>query len=85
MERAYGLGAGATSAKLVRSGDFYGFSILATWIWELGIRRFGAGLLKHRSKKVMYLGYCQLVYPCLGIVKSMGYRVDRERKMYVER
>jgi cellulose synthase/poly-beta-1,6-N-acetylglucosamine synthase-like glycosyltransferase len=82
MERAYGIGVGAQFAKYVRCGDLPGARMLATWIWQLGVRRIGAGLLKWRSRKVMYLGYCQLVYPLVGIASSLRYRIDRERIVY---
>lgn len=84
MERAYGVGAGAQFAKYIRSGDAYGVRLLATWMWQLGVRRVGAGLLKWRSTRPMYLGYCQLVYPWLGLARSLRERVDSERMLYVE-
>jgi glycosyltransferase involved in cell wall biosynthesis len=83
MERAYGIGAGAQFGKYLRCGDPYGLRLLATWVWELGIRRLGAGLLKWRSPKVMYLGYCQMVYPWLGLWYGSRYRIDRRRMVYV--
>lgn len=85
MERAYGIGAGAQFAKYIRCGDGYGLRLLATWIWELGVRRVGAGLLKWRSTKTVYLGYCQLVYPWVGIWSSLSRPVDRRLLTYVER
>lgn len=84
MERAYGIGAGAQFAKYVRCGDFYGVRLLVTWTWQLGVRRVGAGLLKWRSTRPMYLGYCQLVYPWVGLVRSLAARVDAERMLYVQ-
>ena len=84
MERAYGIGAGAQFAKYIRCGEGYGFRLLLTWIWQLGVRRVGSGLLKWRSARTMYLGYCQLVYPWLGIVKSLGHKVDRGSMVYLE-
>jgi hypothetical protein len=84
MERAYGIGAGAQFAKYIRCGDGYGASLLATWVWQLGVRRLGAGLLKWRSLQTMYLGYCQLVYPWLGVAMSLRYRVNRALTIYVE-
>jgi hypothetical protein len=84
MERAYGIGAGAEFAKYIRCGDAYGARLLATWVWQLGVRRLGAGLFKWRSLKTMYLGYCQLVYPWVGAARSMRYRVNRALTIYVE-
>ncbi|MGH7902838.1 MAG: glycosyltransferase [Candidatus Dormibacteraceae bacterium] len=81
-ERAYGLGAGGQFTKCLRCGDAYGMRLLAAWVWQLGVRRLGAGLLKWRSRKVMYLGYCQLVYPWIGIWRSFRYRVDRQSRTY---
>jgi GT2 family glycosyltransferase len=85
MERAYGIGAGAQFAKYVRCGDRYGLRLLATWMWQLGVRRVAAGLLKWRNTKTVYLGYCQLVYPWVGILRSLGRPVDRRLLTYVER
>jgi len=85
MERAYGIGAGAQFAKYMRCGDRYGLRLLATWIWQLGVRRVGSGLLKWRSLKTVYLGYCQLVYPWVGIWRSLWRPVDRGLLTYVER
>ncbi len=84
-ERAYGLGAGAQFAKYIRCGDRYGWRLLSTWVWQLGVRRLGAGLLKWSSLKVMYLGYCQLVYPWIGIWRSRQYEIDGARGTYVAR
>lgn len=85
MERAYGVGAGAQFAKYVRSGDLYGLRLFWTWTWQLGVRRIGAGLLKWRSTRPMYLGYCQVVYPWIGVVRSLRQRVDTGRMLYVAR
>lgn len=85
MERAYGIGAGAQFAKYIRCGERYGYRLLLTWLWQLGVRRVGAGLLKWRSAKTMYLGYCQLVYPWLGMTRSLSHPVDRRSLVYLER
>ncbi len=84
MERAYGVGAGAQFAKYVRSGDLYGLRLFCTWTWQLGVRRVGAGLIKWRSVRPMYLGYCQLVYPWLGVLRSLRHGVDRGQMLYVQ-
>jgi GT2 family glycosyltransferase len=83
MEHAYGVGAGALFSKYLRCGDWYGLRLFVTWIWQLGVRRLGAGLLKWKSLNVMYLGYCQLVYPWLGVLRSQRYGVDRRSTLYV--
>lgn len=83
MERAYGVGAGAFFAKCLRCGDRYGLKLLLTWVWQLGVRRLGAGLLKWRSRKVTYLGYSELVYPWVGVWMSRRYQVDRRHMTYV--
>jgi GT2 family glycosyltransferase len=82
MERAYGIGAGAQFAKYIRCGDPYGARLMATWIWQMGVRRLGAGLLKWRSLKTMYLGYCQLVYPWIGAIHSLNHPIDRTLAVY---
>lgn len=84
MERAYGIGAGAQFAKYIRCGDAYGYRLFLAWMWQLGVRRAASGLLKWRSLKTMYLGYCQLVYPWLGAVKSLGHPIDRRTRVYVD-
>jgi GT2 family glycosyltransferase len=85
MERAYGIGAGAQFAKYIRCGDSYGLRLLATWIWQLGVRRVGSGLLKWRNAKTVYLGYCQLVYPWVGVWRSLRRPIDHRMLTYVER
>lgn len=85
MERAYGVGAGAQFAKYVRSGDLYGLRLFWKWTWELGARRVGAGMLKWRSTRPMYLGYCQLLYPWVGVLRSLRHRIDPGRMLYVAR
>lgn len=82
IERGYGIGAGAAFMKYLRCGDLYGAKLFATWTWELGVRRVGAGLLKWRSVRPMYFGYCQLVYPWIGAVRSLRYSVDRRLIVY---
>jgi glycosyltransferase involved in cell wall biosynthesis len=82
MERAYGIGAGGQFAKYIRCGDTYGWHLLGIWVWQLGVRRVGAGMFKWRSFKTMYLGYCQLIYPWLGIWKSLRYDVDARHLCY---
>jgi glycosyltransferase involved in cell wall biosynthesis len=84
MERAYGIGAGAQFSKYLRCRDPYALRLLATWMWQLGVRRLGAGLLKWRSRRVMYLGYCQLVYPWLGIWAARRYRINRRYMTYID-
>ncbi len=81
-ERDYGIGTGALMAKHLRCGDLRAVRLLALWIWQLGVRRIGAGLLKWRDPRVVYLGWCQLVYPWLGVARSLGQPVDRVRRVY---
>lgn len=82
VERDYGIAAGAAFMKYLRCGDAYGARLFATWTWELGVRRIGAGLLKWRSVKPMYIGYCQLVYPWIGAARSLRLPIDRRTKVY---
>jgi len=84
-ERAYGIGAGAVFMKHLRCGDAYGAVLYAKWTWELGVRRVGAGLLKWRSTRPMYLGYCQLTYPLIGMLQALRFPIDRERRVYRDR
>jgi len=82
MERQYGIGAGAQCGKYMREGDVYGAVLFSTWVWQLGVRRIGAGLLKWRNPRNIYLGYCQIVYPFLGLWRSLSYPLDRRRGVY---
>jgi GT2 family glycosyltransferase len=75
-EYAYGIGAGGQFAKYIRSGDMYGLRLLGTWVWQLGVRRVGAGLIKWRSGKVVYLGLTQLTVPWIGVWRSLRFGVD---------
>ena len=84
MERSYGIGAGAQFAKYVRAGDLWGLRFFCAWVWQLGVRRMGAGLLKWRNPKVVYLGYCQLLYPWIGLLRSSRYAIDRPHTVYVD-
>ena len=82
IERGYGIGAGAAFMKYLRCGDLYGARLFVTWTWELGVRRVGAGLLKWRSIRPIYFGYCQLVYPLVGAVVSLWLPIDRDNMLY---
>jgi hypothetical protein len=82
VERDYGIAAGAAFMKHLRCGDAYAARLFATWAWELGVRRLGAGLLKWRSVKPMYFGYCQLVYPWIGAARSLRLPIDRRTRVY---
>ncbi len=82
MERCYGIGAGAQLAKYVRCGDLGGATMLCRWIWQLGVRRIGAGLFKWHSPRVVYLGYCQLVYPLIGVLRSLRYPIEHGQVVY---
>lgn len=82
-ERAYGLGAGGQFTKYIRCRDSYGLRLLGVWMWQLGVRRVGAGLLKWRSRKVIYLGFTQLVYPWVGVWRSLRFPVDTATMTYV--
>lgn len=81
-ERAYGVGVGAVFTKHLRCGDAYAVILFAIWIWQLGVRRIGAGLLKWRSFKPMYLGYCELLYPWIGAVSSLRFPIDLKTRVY---
>jgi GT2 family glycosyltransferase len=84
MERHYGVGAGAQFAKYIRCGDRYGWYLLAAWIWQLGVRRIGAGIFKWHSVRVMQLGWCHIVYPWQGVWKSLRQPVDTKKMTYVD-
>jgi GT2 family glycosyltransferase len=82
-ERGYGVGAGAAFTKYLRCGDLYGAQLFAIWTWQLGVRRLGAGLLKWRSLRPMYLGYCQLVYPWVGVARALRFEMNRNTRVFV--
>ena len=81
-ERNYGLGAGGQFTKYARCGDWNGARLLGTWMWQLGVRRVGAGIFKWRSRKVVYLGLTQLMYPWVGVWRSLRFGVDRNLVRY---
>jgi GT2 family glycosyltransferase len=83
-ERGYGVGAGALFMKYIRCGDPYGVRLLGTWIWQLGVRRVCAGLLKWRSPRPMYLGYCQLLYLWIGLIRSRAMTLNRRNMLYLD-
>jgi GT2 family glycosyltransferase len=85
MERNYARGAGAQFLKYIRCGDSYGWYLLATWVWQLGVRRIGAGLFKWRNLRVVQLGICQLIYPWRGAWESLRQPVDKQKMTYVDR
>ncbi len=82
IQRSYGVGAGAMFAKHARLRNRFAVKFLALWIWQQGVRRVAAGLLKWRSARVVYLGYCQLTYPWIGIVRSLRYPIDEVTENY---
>jgi hypothetical protein len=82
-EPCYGVGVGAAFMKYLRCGDVYGAQLFAIWTWQLGVRRLGFGLLKWRSFKPMCLGYCQLVYPWIGVARALRFGVDRRTRLFV--
>lgn len=82
MERAYGVGAGAQFAKYLRCGDPYGAVLFVLWCWQLGVRRVAAGTFKWRNARVVYLGYCQLVFPWVGLVRSRRMSIARKNLLY---
>lgn len=83
MERCYGVGAGAQFSKYIRCGDRYGWRLLATRVWQLGMRRIGAGIFKWRSWRVVQLGCFQLIYPWVGVWRSRRHAIDHRSATYV--
>jgi len=82
QERARGIGAGAQFGKYLRRGDLYGGALLAAWVWRYGMRRVGDGALKRRDPRTVYLGFCQLVYPWIGLWRSLRYPIDHRNGAY---
>ncbi len=82
LERARGIGAGAQCGKYLRRGDLYGVALLAAWLWQHGLRRAGDGALRRRDPRTVYLGLCQLVYPWIGLWRSLRYPIDKRTGAY---
>ena len=41
-----------------------------------------AGAFKWRNARVVYLGYCQLVFPWVGLIRSRRMRITRKNLLY---
>jgi len=82
LERIRGIGAGAQFGKYLRRGDPYGVALLAAWVWRHGLRRVGDGALRRRDPRTVYLGLCQLVYPWIGLWRSLRYPIDKHTGAY---
>ncbi len=76
-EAGYGLSVGAATVKYWRCGDCRAGGMLAAWVWQMGVRRSGAGLLKWRSFKVVRLALLQFWWPLVGLWLAHRQPVDR--------
>lgn len=81
--RNYGIGTGAAIAKYVRCGDFAASYMLFEWVVDQGFRAMASGVLKWRSKEKFTVGYLQVVFPWVGLVQSLRYRVDKESMLFL--
>jgi glycosyltransferase involved in cell wall biosynthesis len=81
--RNYGLGAGAAVGKYLRVGDWASIWLLIDWMLQHGVRQMLSGIFKWRSWQKTYIGLLQLVYPWVGLLLSMQYKIDRQQKIYV--
>jgi glycosyltransferase involved in cell wall biosynthesis len=79
VDRAYGTGDGAFYCKHARCGDGYALRLLVEQLVKIGVREALHTLgIRRRYSRARYLrGYVA------GIVGSFGYRVDRQRRLYL--
>jgi len=82
--RNYAIGAGAVAGKYIRCGDWGGVYLFAEWLFDQGLRQVLSGLFKWRSWQKMYVGWLQMIYPWVGLVAGMRYRVDPRTLVYLE-
>jgi GT2 family glycosyltransferase len=80
----YAFGTGAVAGKYLRAGDWGGAYLLVEWLLDQGARQVASGILKWHSLQKIEVGMLQLIYPWVGLLHSLRYRVDRETLVYRE-
>jgi GT2 family glycosyltransferase len=80
--RNYGIGTGASVAKYLRCGDTVAVIILLEWLLSQGVRQALSGAIKWRRWAKVRVGLMQLIYPWVGIARSLPYSYDRENLRY---
>lgn len=80
--RNYAFGAGAAVAKYLRCGYWKAIYLYIDWIFSAGIRQIISGLIKYRSWKKIEVGLGHLIIPWIGMIKSIGFPINREDILY---
>jgi glycosyltransferase involved in cell wall biosynthesis len=80
--RNYAFGTGATVAKYVRCGHWGAIYLLAEWMFSQGVRQILSGVIKWRSWMKVEVGLFQLIFPWIGIAKSLRFPINREDLLY---
>jgi len=83
--KRYGLGTGAAVGKYIRGGDLAALQLLLAWMLHKGLRQLLSGLLKRRSLERVRIGAEQLIYPLLGLARSLAYPVQQRLLVYCGR
>ncbi len=78
----YAQGTGSAVSKYVRCGDWAALYLLGEWVVDQGVRQMLSGLLKWHSRQKFEIGWLQVVYPWVGLWRSLKYPVDREKILY---
>jgi GT2 family glycosyltransferase len=81
-EQGYGISTGAAVVKYWRCGDKLARSMLLHWIWQMGVRRAGAGLLKWRNPKVIQLALLQFWWPLVGVWQAYKQPLDHTHWLF---
>ncbi len=80
--RGYAVGTGAATVKYLRCGDWGGIYLLCEWFADQGFRQILSGLLKWQSWQKVQVGWLQLIYPWVGVARSLRYPVDQRHVLY---
>jgi GT2 family glycosyltransferase len=80
--RNYAIGTGAVAGKYLRCGDIGGGYILLEWLIGQGLRQVLSGAVKWRSWQKVMIGLLQLIYPWVGLFRSLRSPIDREQQRY---
>ncbi len=82
-QRNYAYGTGAATAKYWRCGDrLNAVYLFIEWIFDQGVRKILSGLLKWRSLQKIRIGFNHIIYPWVGLVKSLGYPINKQTLTY---
>jgi len=80
--RNYGIGAGASVAKYMRSGDTAAIYLLLEWALSQGVRQVVSGIFKWRKWGKILIGLSQIFYPWVGLLRGLRHPFDAKRVLY---